>query len=164
MTKDKEAVFFGKHRYVLFQSKLVLWYKLTKTCFVKSLWLNLFFWLQELTSDVIKKKTRKCFEMNTVEEKKSAHSPRADRTCGNVLFPDISLQAHLARGAAVRPGRSCGKVEGCRDAGLHRRTWQTLVAIPPPPCPLAFNNSTETQNAACPPIVGSQWEDVALYL
>lgn len=88
--------------------------------------------------------------MNAVVGKKSAHCPRADRTCGNVLFPDISLQAHLGRGAAVRPGRSCGKVEGCRDAGLHRRMWQTLVAVPCR-CPLAFNNSTETQNAACPP-------------
>lgn len=65
-------------------------------------------------------------------EGERARCPRADRTCGNVLFPDISLQPHLARGAAAGPGRSCGKVEGCRDAGLHRRMWQTLVAVPPP--------------------------------
>lgn len=105
--------------------------------------------------------------MNTVEwgggvEGGRARCPRADRTCGNVLFPDISLQPHLARGAAAGPGRSCGKVEGCRDAGLHRRMWQTLVAVPPPGVLWPLITPQRPRTLPAPPAVGSQWEDVAL--
>lgn len=51
-------------------------------------------------------------------------------------------------------------MQGCRAA---QKDVADTGGCPPSRCPLAFNNSTETQNATwSPPAAGSQWEDVAL--
>lgn len=65
--------------------------------------------------------------------------PTADRKRGNVLFPGVFLRAHLHRGAAMRPGRSRGKVEGGRAVQKDVADRGDTV----PRSPLAFNNSTE---------------------
>lgn len=66
-------------------------------------------------------------------------SPSTCRKCGNALFPGVFLWAHLDRGAAVRPGRSRGKVEGGR--AVEKDVADTGDTVPR--SPLAFNNSTE---------------------
>lgn len=70
-----------------------------------------------------------------------------DRKCANVLFPGVFLWAHLDRGAAaMRSGRSGGKVEG----GMAIEKDVVDCGDTVPWSPLAFNNSTEAWDSAWP--------------
>jgi len=80
------------------------------------------------------------------EEEQCAHCPHVDRKRGNVPFPGVLLLAHLDRGAAMRPGRSRGKVEGGR--AVEKDVAHSGDTVPR--SPLAFNNSTEACDPAWP--------------
>lgn len=58
----------------------------------------------------------------------------------------LCFWTHLDRGAAVRPGRSRGKVEGDRAGEKDVAGRGDTVAC----SPLAFNNSTEAWDPAWP--------------
>ena len=88
--------------------------------------------------------------LSTVEQSEEedwcVHYLQPDRKNGNVLFPDVFLWAHLDRGAAMRPGRSRGKVEAGRAVEKDVADAGDTVPL----SPLAFNNSAEAWDTAWP--------------